>query len=308
MNLFVKRRGGRVLEDAHPYPPVAIDMQLPTTLYTFPISMYNLRAEWALELAGLPPLHRVCLAPFLHVPVMAVSFALAGVAPRGKDSTSSPFGTPQLIIHAGRGDAARLLRSGDEIIAWADGGEAHRVFPPRDAPLPLADAQAEAALCNALHDDLGKAVRAWAYTHVAYSLREWVWAFAPNAGPVSAALWVLCTPLILPLMRSVMGVWDQRRARACAEERIRAVFARVSQRLGARNYLFGDVFGPADLDFAALGALAAGLAEEAFRGAARVRPNASFPPGMQAFMAEMRGTRAGQHIAEVLRKHRTRAA
>lgn len=282
-------------------------MSAQATLFTFPISMYNLRAEWALELAGCPPTQRVRLVPFLHVPVMALRFALAGVTPRARDSTSSPFGTPQLLLSSHRGGAARLLRCSDDIVAWADGGEAHRVFPPR-APLSLADAQAEAALRRALHDDLGKAVRTWAYTHVAYSLREWVATFAPNAGPVTGALLLLCTPLILPLMRSVMGVWDQLGARARAQERIRAIFARVSERLGARAYLFGDAFGPADLDVAALGALAVGLAEEAYRGVAHVRPTATFPPDMQAFMAEMRETRAGQHIADVLRKHRTRTS
>ena len=277
----------------------------PPQIFLFPVSMYALRAVWALELAGLP-CTRVRLVPFLHVPVMALRFALAGVLPpRGGDATSSPFGTPQLLIRGG-GGGARLLRSSEEIVAWADGGDSHRVFAAR-AALSAADAEAETALRRALHDELGKAVRAWVYTHVAFNLTEWVATFAPNAGPISAACWVLFTPIILPLMRSVMDVWDQRRARARAEDKIRAIFARVSERLEGRRYLFGGAFGPTDLDFAAMGAAAAGLAEEAYRDAARVRPNSSFPPAMQAFMVEMRATRAGQHIADVVREHRRRA-
>jgi len=284
------------------------------TLYTFSPSHYNLRAVWALDRAGIVP-RKVRMLPMLHVPIMASAFVWRGIKPRDGDRTSSPFGTPQLVV-ASASAPAKLLSSGSDIVAFADAGEEHRVFPPR-APLSRAEADAEADFVRMCHDELGVYVRSWMYTHLAYDVRAWWAAFLPNAGPVSGAIFVLLTPLLMLAMRSVMKVTRQIETRRKTEAKMRTIFAAVSERLAApgggggsvsggasRLFLFGNAFGPADLDFAALGAFAAGLGEEAFRGGAKIPPLSFFPPDMRDFMAEMKSTRAGLHIAAMLRDYR----
>ena len=279
------------------------------TLYTFSPSHYNLRAVWALDRAGIAP-HNVRMLPMLHVPIMAASYIWRGIKPRAGDRTSSPFGTPQLVV-ALASSHAKLLSSGSEIVAYADGGPGeHRVFPPR-APLSRSESDAEAEFVRMCHDELGVCVRSWLYTHLAYDVRAWWAAFLPNAGPVSGVIFVLLTPLLMFAMRRVMHVTRQIEARRKTEAKMRTIFAAASERLAApgsggasRQFLFGDAFGPADLDFAALGAYAAGLGEEAFRGMAKIPALATFPPGMRDFMAEMKSTRAGQHIAAMARDYR----
>jgi len=285
------------------------------TLFTIAPSHYCLRASWALERAGLRPTV-VRLTPLLHVGRMAASFFWAGVAPRAADVTSSPFGTPQLLVRGGGGGApVQLLPTGSAVVAWADGGDAHRVFPAR-APLPPEDAAAEAELRAEMHDRLGVAVRAWVYSHAAHNLSYFNAVFAEPAnagGALSGALVALLSPALMLSLRAIMGVGARDAARARAEGRIRAVFDAASRRLddgagGTRPFLFGDAFGPADLDLAALGAYACGgaVADAAFAGVAKLPDEARLPADMRAFAAEMAATRAGRHIAAMVRDHRVR--
>lgn len=280
------------------------------TLYIIPPSHYCLRAVWALERAGVRP-SVVKLAPLMHIARMAASFYFAGVSPRAKDKTSSPYGTPQLIVRGER--APTLLPTGKAIIEWADGGDAHRVFPGRP-PLSPDDAAGEAALCAELHDRLGTAVRVWVYSHAAHSLTYFNTAFASNAGGmIAGALFMLFSPVFMLAIRAVMGVSSRDAARSRAEVKIRTIFEAVSRRLddgrgGSRPFLYGDSFGPADLDLAALGAYVCGgaVADAAFAGVAVLPPETALPAGMRAFAAEMAATRAGRHIAAMVRDHRTR--
>ena len=305
------------------------------TLVSMAFSPYNIYACWALERAGLRVERLVRVLPLLHMPVVGAALWWRGVRPRAADRTSSPLGTPLLFVSGtSAGGAVRALLSSAEIVAFADGaggaGAGGLVFPNR-APLAPAEASAEREFVARCEERLGPATRLWAYSYVLYDARAFLWTGLGNAGPLTAALWVLLSPLLAPAMRSALGVWGRDARRRAAEERLREEFARASARLavppsgdagagarggagagagsGQRRFLFGDTFGPADLAFAALGFFAIGLSAQdvacgALRGAASTQPLDALPREWRAFALELRETPAGQHILRMVREER----
>ena len=187
---------------------------------------------------------------------------------------------------------------------WADEVTGGGVFGGTRAPATAEEAAAEREFVRACDEELGPAARLWAYTSVLYDIRQALSVGLFNAGPLTAALWLLLSPLLVPALCSALRVRPQLERRRAAEARLRAAFAAASQRLaGGRRFLFGEAFGPADLALASLGFYAIGRsAQQVAPGAAWSPELESLPADMQTFALELRATPAGQHIERMLRE------
>jgi len=201
-------------------------------LHTITFSHYCEKVRWCLDRLGVP---------YEEVP----NVGILGVLLTGRS-------VPALEIPPGLtriGDSPRILR-----YLW--GEYAGRL--PSEQTWFLEPTAAALELESRFDRRLGNDVRVWAYAHILerrdLTLRSW--GIEEAAIPAwQRVLLYLCTPVLRFAVRRMLGVTEERAARAL--ERTRTAFDEVDRMLAdGRRYLVGDALTFADITFASLGALA----------------------------------------------------
>jgi len=254
-------------------------------LITIPMSHYNERARWALDLCGVPYEERGYL-PLLHfAPVFKNA---VGRRSGSADRASSRFSTPLLITPDGR----RIHDSG-EIVRYA----VQHYGGSLDIGSPAT------ALAQTFHDELGPKTRLLIYHWLLPERELMAWIARENVGPVQTRIVTTTYPLFRRAMVKALGVTPARADRAL--EKVRTVFGEVSEQVQGRNYLVGESFSIADLTFASLASLALGVTHEEGYGA--VMPSREqLPEAARSVMRELRNTDAGKFALRMYAEERLR--
>lgn len=252
---------------------------MPTlTLVTIAPSPYCEKARWALDRAGVP------YEEHAHLPLVHYAFVLPRT--RGASRTVPVLATPE-----GRLDNSRA------IVAYADRRlpAAQRLFPEDAA----SRAEVE-ALARTFDEELGPAVRRYAYCHLVERPELLDGTFTPNLSRVERALLPPLRPALVSALRRAFR--PSPRAMDRLEAKLRAIFADVGTRLegGARPYLVGSRFTAADLGFAAMSG--AVLLPEAY--GSPFPPLERVPARFRALVEELRDTPAGRYAQATLARHR----
>jgi glutathione S-transferase len=253
-------------------------------LITIPMSHYNERARWALDLCGVPYEEKGYL-PLLHfAPVFKNAVGRSGKA----DRASSPFSTPLLITPNGRRihDSGLIVRYAVEHF----GGSL--------------DIGAEASsLAQTFHDNLGPKTRLLTYHWLLPERDLMGWIAHENVGPVQTRIVISAYPLFRRAMIRALGVIPSRADRALEE--VRTIFDEVSDQIRDRRFLVGESFSLADLTFASLASLALGVSHDEGYGA--VMPSLErYPEPARSVMRELRATEAGKFALRMYAEERRR--
>jgi len=248
-------------------------MAAPLVLITVPLSHFCEKARWALDRAGVA-YREEAHAPLLH------RFATR----RGAGST-----VPVLI------DGDRRLIDSTDILVHIDALRGGDWLYPAD---PRARGEVD-ALEDRFDTELGPHARRWVYAQL-----------LPDARLVSA-LWSRGVPRmhakVIPLIAPLARYFARKGYKITPEgarrslERVRKVFADISERLGdGREFLVANRFTAADLTFASLAAPMLLPAE-----CRAVQPSLEeVPPAMREEVMRLRNTPAGRFALRLFAEQR----
>ena len=304
-NVFV-----RLNQTTQMAPPSSAQAPYTFKLYQIPFSHYCERARWALDFAG------ITYSVASYLPLFHVLPLVAARGPKRDAKVDTPASTPLLAAYAAGTSSAGFFKDDSSAIVRYCNDQ----LPAESSLYPSEYADQIAEVEKLSHDSLGKAVRLACY---GYLLNE------PNlmqevgrrnvASCLQKVVWVLFNGLVRFLLRRALKVFPPACARA--EERLRVIFADVSDRL-LRNakaqgvpveqaYLCGDGFTAADLTFSALAAPILCVTQEEGYGA-WIPPLFYYPAnscaGLHKLVAELRATPAGQHVGRMYAQHRRRTS
>lgn len=254
-------------------------------LITIPMSHYNERARWALDVAGIDYREQGYLPLFHFLPVMLHTI---GRGTGTADRASSRFSTPLFITSDGR-----HIHDSGEILAFA----------AQQRPDAISMSEDALVLAKRFHDELGPKARLLTYHWCLPDAELMVWIARQNVGPVQAEALRFGYPAIRRAMRRALGVTPDRAERALAT--VRHVFDDVSRLVRGREFLVGDRFSTADLTFASLASLALGVNHEEGYGAVMPRLDRC-PSEARVIMHELRETEAGKFALRMYRDERGR--
>lgn len=253
-------------------------------LVTISFSHYCEKARWALDLAGAPYREEGHLPLFHFLPV---GLATWGAKDKRGDSVSSPYSTPVLITPSGHRicDSTRILR---------------HVLENQENKLRV-DAES-LALDTKFSDELGPHSRRYGYHYLlgdAKLLRRFFWSLGNKPQAVGAAM---LHPVYERAMRKALRINAKSAERS--KLKVRAMASEVEEILSdGRAYLCGDVFGVADLSYAAL--IAPSLLLTHREGYGSEFPSMDQAGGAVAdFARELRERRAGDYALSIYKKHR----
>lgn len=276
------------------------------TLWAIPFSHYCEYARWALQRAKIP-FQEACVLPLLHFPALAIAQRVAGYrGPRARNATS--LSTPLLLFNGGGG-----ISDSSRIAAWAraracgdDAAATAHLSSVEAAARPVGEPAAVSEVVRAAQDVLGPAARRYAYSHVLYAPLVFLAMGVRNAhgliGGIAAVFWVLLSPLLALGIRRALRVDPAKRA--ADAQRMRDVFARAGALLESQPYLGGAEPSDADFAFASIGAIAVLISPAEGYGCAWMPCAEELPADMRDVYAELRATRAGQHIVKMYALHR----
>lgn len=252
-------------------------------LITIPMSHYNERARWALDVCGVPYREQGYL-PLLHfAPVAWYGF---GQDSGRADRASGRYSTPLLVTS----DGERIHDSG-EIVAFA----------ARRRPGAIDMSPEAIAMAQSFHDRLGPRTRRLVY-HWSLPDREMmIWTARQNVGRLQSGVLHLGYPVFRAVLRKALGVRPERAERAL--DQVRAIFDEVSNQVRDKPFLVHDRFSTADLTFASLAALALGVQRHEGYGAV-MPPLERCPSEARNVMNELRETKAGKFALRMFRDHR----
>lgn len=246
------------------------------TLYHLPISHYNEKVRWALDLKGLPH-RRKALLPGIH---RVVSRRLGGVGT-----------TPVLVDDAAGvrlGDSTTILQHLERLA-------------PTPSLYPESPEKREQALQmeDILDETAGRSVRSYSYSLIvdepgALSRRWKVGLSWPQKVAVTALV-----PLIKPALRKGFDLSPE-----SAPRHRQAVFAAIEQlerwlQVSGSGYLVGDRFGVADLTAASLFGPAVGPP-----GSPWAAGGAPVPAAFEEYRQEVRSRDGGRWVLEIWKRHR----
>lgn len=277
-----------------------------TTLWCIPFSHYCEYARWSLEFARIP-FREACVLPLLHMPVIYVAKRLAGFS-GARARNASPLSTPLLLLAGGNGisDSSRIAAWANAVVTKDDAVATALVSGAATPKRPIGESEAVTDVVRQTHDVLGVSVRRYIYSHVLFSPSAFLGVGVRNAHGISgycaAFFWVLLSPLLAFGIRSLLRVDPARRSSDAA--RLRGVFQAASAVLAEQPYLGGDAPSDADFAFAGIGSLAVLITPAEGFGCAWTPPEVDFPADMRSLFAELRATRAGQHIVKMYKLHR----
>jgi glutathione S-transferase len=244
-------------------------------LIAIPLSHFCERARWALDYCGVPYVEE------RHLQI----FHLRAVKRAGGDHT-----VPCLV-----GDGVALWESA-AIVAHADSLAAadRRLYPEGDRA-EIADFERE------LERVVGVEARRIAYHQLLPHPRLLLPVNNAGAPLYQRVLMPWLFPFAVGRIRRYYRISPERVA--AGEVALRALFDAVAERLGAREYLFGDAFSAADLTFASLSAPV--IWPERY--GAAVPAISEFPPDIGEKIRGWRDHPAGRHALRMYELHRSDA-
>ncbi|KAK5000580.1 hypothetical protein LTR66_000599 [Elasticomyces elasticus] len=276
-------------------------------LLSIAFSHYNEKARWAFAYYGVPYTHHLLL-PALHIFSIRTFASNSDLEFDQKDSDSSPYSTPCLVVSdPSRANAQLIFRDSHDILVYLS-----EAFPSSERPdlytsCGVDQTEQIKALEKRYDDVLGVATRCIAYYDMLV-LNRWrsllsfaLLGFRNRVGLLQSILWFLLSPLIGRLLIWRMECTTSRHRESmvlCREE-----FERASKLLEDSEYLAGKRLSAADITFAALAYPVLHIShEEGYQ---------QYPPGSKtissegrAFMTELRATRAGQHVLRLFKEER----
>ncbi len=245
------------------------------TLITIPPSHYCEKARWALDYARIPYREE------RHPPL----FHLRSTqwARRGRS-------TPVLVTED------QVLTDSTDILKYLHSHHADGWRPyPRDHQLRLKAEDLE----DLFDTRLGPHTRRLAYYHLLQHKDLFLDSVLAGVGPAESAVFRLCRPAIVWLMRRGMNITQESAERSL--EYVRAAFASVDELLAdGRSFMVGDLFSAADLTFAALAAPV--LLPKNY--GSRLPNLDDVPAELLATIDEFRASTAGSFALRIYRDHR----
>jgi glutathione S-transferase len=281
-----RKRYGRACQSALPSGTVS---QRPTNrLVTLIFSHYNEKARWALDHCGIEYEERAFMPGFSQLGVLVATRGRGG----RRDSVSTRWSTPVLLTQDGE-----TLFDSTDIAQWAAARARSNGADPLFPVPEVLD------LVVALGTDLGPQTRLVGYWHALQQKALLGTVASRNVSRRQALAFRVFAPLGSVLIARQLGVNDEGYRRSMTQ--IRALLAKIEERLTRGPYLVGDTFTAADLTFASLMAPILLVSREEGYGA-------SFPsldeigPGAREVVDEMRARPAGAFALEMFRRHRRR--
>ncbi len=253
-------------------------------LVTIPFSHFCEKARWALDLARIPYREKPYV-PGLH---------MLGTKVRGRGRSVPVLITPEGCFT----DSTDILRFVDR----------ERRSGPQLYPTAMAGSQSAAEIEDWLDEELGPAVRLFAYRHLLPEPKALFALTGPTFSQPQRLLFRSLLPVVGKLIARSYRINDERALRARA--RVVGTFTRVDALLAdGRKYLAGAAFSAADLTFAALAGPVLCYPEMQYRRGKRATKAVEdafdqLPAEFVSLVRELRGTAAADHGLRMYREFR----
>ncbi len=235
-------------------------------------SHFSEKGRWALQLAAVD-FEEIRLTPGLHRPVLRRIGAGSSV--------------PALVSERGLfKDSSSILLEADRLLP-----DSHKLYPEAGRAEILAYEEEVAR-------EVGHSVPRWAYAHVLSYPNLIVPVLLDGVVGWQKVLFPWLFPLVRAFMRRGLRLTPERTE--LMRNRIQHHFDRVAQRLGDREYLFGDRFTAADLSLAAL---SAPLLDQVGYGGALL-PRARCPAVVRDQIEAWQAHPIAAYVDRIYRRHR----